>query len=233
MIDWLQQNAAHAPYLVIFGILLATGFGLPMPEDIPLLIGGYLCGLAAENGQMHPNLWIMLPGVMIAIVGSDVVLFYIGMWIGPSIHRHPILKRMVGNRNLARAKVLFNRHHSKFVFFARFLPGVRAPAFFTAGTFKMPLRKFLFWDGLAAMLSAPWAVLLGYIFHEKIKYAENALKQGKTIGFVIIAGVILFFVLFHLIIKRYFINGAGRHKRAAHAKTSPASPENQSQSPTV
>lgn len=156
IIDWLNQYAPNAPYLIIFGILLATGFGLPMPEDIPLVLGGYLCGQAAASpDHTHPVLWIMLPGVMIAIVGSDVMLFYLGRWLGPTIHRHPILKRVVGSRNLARARFAFAKHRAKFVFFARFLPGLRAPAFFTAGTFKMPFRKFLLWDGLAACLSIP------------------------------------------------------------------------------
>lgn len=204
MVEWLEQIAPNAPYLVIFGILLATGFGLPMPEDIPLIIGGALCGDAAANNHTHPTIWIMLPGCMLAIVGSDVVLYYLGRWFGPTIHRHPILKRIVGNRNLARARVMFKRHDAKFVFFARFLPGVRAPAFFTAGTFKMPLRKFLRWDGAAAVFSAPWAILLGYFFHDHVKDAFEAIAKGKTYGYVIIAAVILVFIGFHYFVNRRF-----------------------------
>lgn len=199
--QWLSQYAPNAPYLVIFGILLATGFGLPMPEDIPLIIGGYLCG---QTQGSHPVLWIMLPGAMLAIVGSDLVLYFIGRKLGPSIHRHPILKRIVGNRNLARARVMFKRHDAKFVFFARFLPGVRAPAFFTAGTFKMPLRRFLLWDSTAAMLSAPPAILLGYFFHEQVEYAREALSKGKTVGFVVIGVVILVIVGFHVFVSKKF-----------------------------
>lgn len=202
--QWLNEYAHNAPYLVVFGILLATGFGLPLPEDIPLVIGGYLCGEAAAANTSHPVLWIMLPGVMLAIVGSDVMLFFIGRWMGPTIHRHPILKRIVGSRNLARARFAFARHHAKFVFFARFLPGLRAPAFFTAGTFKMPFRKFLLWDGLAAILSIPPAVILGYIFHEKINFVYEALSKGKTIGFIILGTVILLFLTIHLIVNRKF-----------------------------
>ena len=199
--EWLNQFAPNAPYLVIFGILLLTGFGLPLPEDIPLVIGGALCGATPDG---HPVLWIMLPGVIIAIVGSDVMLYFLGRWLGPSIHRHPILKRIVGNRNLARARFAFAKHRAKFVFFARFLPGLRAPAFFTAGTFKMPFRQFLLWDGLAACLSIPPAVILGYFFHEKINFVFEALSKGKTIGFVIIAAIIVLFLGFHFIVNKKF-----------------------------
>jgi membrane protein DedA with SNARE-associated domain len=205
IIDWLNQVAPNAPYLIIFGILLATGFGLPLPEDIPLVLGGYLCGQAAASpDHVHPVMWIMLPGVMLAIVGSDVMLFCLGRWLGPTIHRHPILKRVVGNRNLARARFAFAKHRAKFVFFARFLPGLRAPAFFTAGTFKMPLRKFLLWDGLAACLSVPPAVILGFYFHDNIDWAREKLSQGQTIGFVIIAAIILLFIGFHVIVSKKF-----------------------------
>lgn len=208
MVDWLQQIAPNAPYLVIFGILLATGFGLPMPEDIPLVLAGAMCGDANAQGDIHPALWIMLPGCMIAIVGSDLVLYYLGRWFGPTIHRHPILKRIVGNRNLARAKVMFKLHDAKFVFFARFLPGVRAPAFFTAGTFKMPLRKFLRWDGAAAMFSAPWVMLLGYFFHGEVNHAIELIRAGKTWGFVIVGVVIAVFIGLHWIVNKKFAKAA-------------------------
>ena len=205
IITWLNEFAPNAPYLAIFGILLATGFGLPLPEDIPLILGGYLCGQAAASpDHAHPVLWIMLPGVMIAIIGSDVMLYFLGRRLGPSIHRHPILKRVVGSRNLARARFAFAKHRAKFVFFARFLPGLRAPAFFTAGTFKMPFRKFLLWDGMAACLSIPPAVLVGYFFHDNIEWARHALSQGQTIGFVIIAAIIIAFIAFHIIVSKKF-----------------------------
>ena len=197
---WLEQAAPNAPYLVIFGILLATGFGLPLPEDIPLVIAGTLCG----ETKGHPYLWIMLPGCMVAIVGSDLILYFIGRRIGPSIHRHPILKRIVGSRNLARAKVLFKRHDAKFVFFARFLPGVRAPAFFTAGMYKMKLRNFIKWDGAAAMFSAPWVMLLGYHFSEQVDDAFTLISEGKTWGFVIIGIVIVGFIVFNLFVGKKF-----------------------------
>lgn len=199
--QWLSQYAPNAPYLVIFGVLLATGFGLPLPEDIPLIIAGSLCGATSTE---HPALWIMMPGAMIAIVGSDVILYYLGRWIGPSIHRHPILKRVVGTRNLARARAAFKKHRAKFVFFARFLPGVRAPAFFTAGSYKMPIRKFIFWDGMAACISAPPAMLLGYFFHAEVDTAFDALRQGKTWAFVVIAVVILLFIAFHFAVSKKF-----------------------------
>lgn len=197
--QWLSQYAPNAPYLVIFGILLLTGFGLPLPEDIPLLIAGYLCG---QTPGGHPHVWIMIPGCMIAILGSDVILYYLGRWFGPSIQRHRYLIRLVGNRNLARTRYLFRKHGNKFVFFARFLPGVRAPAFFTAGTYKMPLSRFLLWDGAAAMFSVPWVVLLAWYFHDSLEWVRDAVSKGKTVGIVALVGGLLVLLGYHLFVAK-------------------------------
>lgn len=196
---WLSQYAPNAPYLVIFGILLLTGFGLPLPEDIPLLIAGYLCGQTPGN---HPHIWIMIPGCMVAIVGSDLVLYSLGRYFGPSIHRHRYLIKLVGSRNLARVRFLFRKHGNKFVFFARFLPGVRAPAFFTAGSYKMPLLRFLLWDGAAAMFSVPWVILLAWWFHERIDWVRDAVSKMKWYGIMIVILALLLLLAYHLFVAK-------------------------------
>jgi membrane protein DedA with SNARE-associated domain len=68
----------------------------------------------------------------------------------------------------------------------------------------MPFRKFLLWDGLAACLSIPPAVLVGYFFHDNIDWAREKLSQGQTVGFVIIGIIILVFISFHLIVSKKF-----------------------------
>ena len=40
----VEQLIVNLPYLGVVLVLLAGGFGMPIPEDLPLLAGGYLCG---------------------------------------------------------------------------------------------------------------------------------------------------------------------------------------------
>src|SRR2546423_1639566 len=56
-------------YLVLFGLLFACGLGLPLPEDIPLLVAGALIG----RGHMH---WVTA-GILAwcGIIGGDCVLY--------------------------------------------------------------------------------------------------------------------------------------------------------------
>lgn len=199
--QWLSQYAAEAPYLVIFGVLLLTGFGLPLPEDIPLLIGGYLCG---QTPNQAPYLWVMLPGCVFAILASDSVIYLAGRCFGPNLSRHRLLKRIVGTRNLARTRVLFRKRGGRFIFLARFLPGVRMPAFFTAGTFKMPFHKFMAWNGSAALLSAPWVMMLAYIFHGELDVVRRAVAKGKAWGIVVVVGALLLLIGYHVFVAKRF-----------------------------
>jgi membrane protein DedA with SNARE-associated domain len=54
------------------------------------------------------------------------------------------------------------------------MPGVRSVAFFSAGAMHVPFWKFLLYDGLAALVSAPFWVYLAYLFGETIfSYAKQ------------------------------------------------------------
>src|SRR5438270_14089655 len=49
ILDTVQRFVDVGGYYVIFGLLFACGLGLPLPEDVPLIIGGYF----AATGHMH------------------------------------------------------------------------------------------------------------------------------------------------------------------------------------
>ena len=88
---------------------------------------------------------------------------------------------------------LFAAHGQKIVMAARFLPGVRAVTYFTAGSARMPYLRFILWDGFAALVSAPVFVWLGFHFGEKLDAAaeylgvtdeevREALESGKSLA---------------------------------------------------
>lgn len=68
------------------------------------------------------------------------------------------------------------------------MPGLRAPIFLTAGIMKVPFKTFLFQDGLAALLSVPVWVYLGYWFSDNI---DAALDFAKDINAVIIGLLVI------------------------------------------
>ena len=84
---------------------------------------------------------------------------------------------------------LFALHGQKIVMIARFMPGVRAVTYFSAGSAGMSYWRFLFWDGLAALLSAPFFVWLGFHFGDKLDYAIDRMKEGQLVVFGALAVV--------------------------------------------
>jgi membrane protein DedA with SNARE-associated domain len=174
-------------YLTVFGILLACGLGVPLPEDISLLLGGYL----AHHGAA--SLYGMMAVGFVGILAGDSLIFFAGRRIGSRVGQKPgFFARIVTPEKRARVEGLFTSHGQKIVCAARFLPGVRAVTFFTAGSAGMSYWRFLFWDGLAALLSAPVFVWLGWYFGDDLDSLIQKLKDGQltvigALGLVAIA----------------------------------------------
>lgn len=82
----------------------------------------------------------------------------------------------------------FHARGNKLIFAARFMPGLRAPIFFSAGTLHLPYRVFLFYDGLAALLSVPAIIGAVYYFgdhlEQVVRYIQTA--QHGILGVIIV-----------------------------------------------
>ena len=57
-------------YFILFGLLFACGLGLPLPEDIPLLLGGYFIAQGKMNLGRSPAC-----SRGCGIIGGDCVLY--------------------------------------------------------------------------------------------------------------------------------------------------------------
>lgn len=192
MEQWITQFASTAPYMpyvVLVAVLLLTGFGLPLPEDLPIIVGGYL---AATMEEVNP--WIMFAALFSAVMVADSIVFWLGRRYGHHVRRLPVIRRYLTDRNMARAENLLNKHGGKFVFMARFLPGLRTPAILTAGTFKVPYWKLLVYDGTAALVSVPVIFFLAYYFADQIDEVRKWLQDAQMTAFGIIALVVIVFI---------------------------------------
>lgn len=203
MEEWFAELAAHSPYFIIVGVLLVTGFGLPLPEDIPLIVAGYLCGTD------YADIWIMLPSVFLAIIGADAMVYGLGRRYGHHVPKLPLLRRFLTEDRLARTEAMLHLHGGKFIFMARFLPGLRTAAFFTAGIFKIPYWKFLFYDGAAALISVPTIVLLAYYFANELDRVREWVAEGQLWGIGICVAVIAVLVLVKRLFKRRIAAAGG------------------------
>ena len=199
-------------YAAVFGILVACGLGVPLPEDISLILGGFL---AHKGAASLPTMMVI--GFAGILVGDSLDLRSSGRRLGTHVGRRrpSFLARVVTPEKRARVEGLFALHGQKIVMIARFLPGVRAVTYFTAGSAGMSYWRFIFWDGLAAILSAPFFVWLGFAFGDKLDYAIDRMKEGQLVvlGVLVVGGLGLFLWRKRLVALRGAALNGGRRPR--------------------
>ncbi len=192
VLAFLAGQTEAALYAALFLILTLCGLGLPVPEDIPLLLSGFL----SHMGNMRLHLAIGV--AMVAVLLGDTFIFLIGRRWGLSLLQHRFVRPILPEERLEKVRRYFNRYGDFTIFFARFIVGLRAATFWAAGTLKVPYYKFLLFDGLAALLSVPFFVLLGWYFGDEIEMALHWLDRIEKVILVVAVVAIASFVLWEI-----------------------------------
>ena len=199
LVEYLQAQSLGLGYAAVFGLLLAAGFGLPLPEDVPLIAGGVLAWLASPLETpafpamlADPGLQGMVAIGLAGILVGDSIIYWAGRRFGRRVAEVWPFRRIITPGKLERVERLLRQRGNVVVLVARFLPGLRAPTYFTVGHSRLPFWEFLLFDGLAAVVSAPLWVCLGFWLGDDI---ERAAREGSRFGHYILAGVFLVIAL--------------------------------------
>jgi membrane protein DedA with SNARE-associated domain len=148
----------HFTYVGLFVVLLMCGLGLPLPEDVALLAGGYL----VHRGITRYPLTLLVS--LVGVVAGDNSLFFLGRRFGTGLVRYFGISRPDSQLQIERIRGFMDRHGHRAIFYARFLAGLRALIYLTAGSFGVSPGRFLIYDFLGAVISVPVVVSLGYVF---------------------------------------------------------------------
>lgn len=141
-------------YPALLLLLILTGVGSPIPEDLLLLTAGYL--VFANVFQ-----WPLALGVgILGVVVSDLMLYSAGRHIAWRSARRPDHPYLSADR-LQRVTRWFGRIGDALVLVARLMPGTRAVVFITAGIQAVPVSTFLRYV-LGAALWVPAMILAGH-----------------------------------------------------------------------
>jgi membrane protein DedA with SNARE-associated domain len=199
LLNFLLNFYGPAPYFFVFGILLLCGLGLPIPEDITLFVGGMLSYYGVTD------VWTMIAVCFIGVLFGDSIIFALGSHYGRRMAQRWPFSRLLTPQRLAEVRTKFHDRGNKLIFAARFMPGLRAPIFFSAGTLHLPFRVFFFYDGLAALISVPTIIGAVYYFGDEVDHVIRVIQRIEHgIAFVLL-GIVLLFGL------KWYIN---RRKRA-------------------
>lgn len=226
--NWLLASVlftalSQFTYVALSVVLLMGSMGIPIPEDVPLIFSGYLCHEKASpianieidtDGDGRPDMripvsekvpkiqWMILAG-MIGVLLGDSIVFNIGRHGIESdgfVSRH--LRKVMHSRRREKVERHFARHGNLTIFVGRFLPGFRSLVFAFAGLSKMSYFRFIIIDGLAAAISVPSFILLGFYFAPHLNIVLSWLERIKHIVIPAAVAVIVIVALIYFLRRR-------------------------------
>lgn len=165
-------------YLAIFVALTAAGFGVPIPEELTIVLGGYLT--AVGQLELVPALLVCYAGV----IAGDVVTYTIGRFFGSRFLRSKYATWVIRRKRLEQVQYYFRGYGPYYLLGARQVPGLRFPSFFTAGMLEMRFSRFLLYDGLAACVSMPVVFSIAYYFGPRLRETLNLILTIQNASFV-------------------------------------------------
>jgi membrane protein DedA with SNARE-associated domain len=192
----VQEFLEDWGYIGIFVGIVLTGVGFPMPEELPVVIGGVIAGHGAVRW------WVMLPVCIIGVIVGDSFLYGIGRLWGPRLLKRPwVQKHLLSPERLTKIEQNFHDYGVRILLFARLTPGIRAPIFLTAGLIRLPLLTFILADAIYAVPGVSLLFALGFWVGDSIigmvKHAEHV-KFWIT---VVIAALIVLYMAYRFLRK--------------------------------
>lgn len=152
-------------FLIIF---VETGlvFMPLLPGDSLLFAAGSFCaGVQIDNELAQLNLIVVLALLIIAAILGDALNFWIGQKYGRKLAQLKIGKyALLKEKHLQQTQDFFEKHGSKTIIIARFVPIVRTFAPFTAGLANMRYNVFLKYNVVGGISWVLGLTLLGYFF---------------------------------------------------------------------
>jgi|SRR6185295_2373789 len=167
-------------YLGIIIVLILTGCGLPIPEEVPIIAAGVA---SSVNKDLDP--WITFASCLIGALAGDCVMYSIGYHFGHNlIKEHPRFASLLHAEREAMIEDKIRRHGFKIFFLSRFMVGVRAPVYLAAGVLRMPFKRFLLTDLVCATSVVGLFFGLSYAYGKPI---AEWIKTGEWLLTILVA----------------------------------------------
>lgn len=176
-------------YIGIIVILILTGCGLPIPEEVPIVAAGWLS--APQEGKLDP--WIAVGSCFIGAILGDMVMYGIGRKFGRKLlQKRAFFASYLSPEREQHIEEMFQKHGLKVLFVSRFLVGIRSPIYVTAGILKVPFRRFVIADMFCAGVMISVFFSLAYFFSNSVlKYISDA-ERAVTVTVVLVGiGVLI------------------------------------------
>jgi membrane protein DedA with SNARE-associated domain len=191
----------HFPYAGLFILLILGGMGLPFPEDVTLILCGFL--ISHEVVKIVPALIVVYAGLLLA----DFILYSIGKKYGRMIVTNKRFHKILPQERLSIFEDKFNKKGLLVILFGRHLIGLRAQLFIVAGVVRMPALKFVLVDAFTSILTMILMIGAGYLGGNSLQIIKKDISRIEHVA-IFLAILLLVVYLFF----RYVIPGRGKKK---------------------
>ncbi len=124
-------------------------------------IVAFIAGTLASGGYF--NIYALGAFFLARDVIVDLIMYSIGYWGRHTRFVQWLLKKFgVTDREMEDIKILWNKNAGKTMFFSKLSYGVAAAFIVVAGMVEMPLKKFVFYGFVIAVLHYGTLLVLGY-----------------------------------------------------------------------
>lgn len=187
--EWFTEILRQGFYPILLSVFVIASLGVPLPEDIPLIAAGVILKTHPEIASWPLTIMVSLMGIM----SGDIILYSLGRRWGPEVFSHRSVAWLITPRRLEVMTEKFHEYGMWMCFFGRFMVGVRAVMCLTAGVTRFPFWKFFVADFCGALLSAPFFIVLGYLFAHALDQVKGYVVhvQYFFIALVLIVGLVI------------------------------------------
>lgn len=180
----MTHFATHYGLPILFALVVAESFGIPLPGETALIAFGVL----AAKGHFS-ILAVIAVAAVAAIIGDNLGYWLIGRVGGRALFSRWQWLRRYSARVLPRAERVMARHGGKAVFIGRFVSILRYTVAWVAGLSRMRWSRFLFWNAAGGIT---WAAAVGLTAYYAGQAAADAIQRyGLYAGAVIVAAAIV------------------------------------------
>ncbi|MEN9613818.1 MAG: hypothetical protein RLZZ347_125 [Candidatus Parcubacteria bacterium] len=177
-IDYIDRFS----YPAIFIISLLSGHLIPFPEDVILLVSGYL----ASAGFINPY-YACIAGILGILVG-DNILYQLSKKGSSRVRR---LREYVRVRLLPR-EAFVRKHIRAVIFVSRFVPFFRSLSPVVAGVLDIPRKTFQIYNSIGVLIYVPIMIAVGYLFESNV---NNLVERVDTYRHIFFIAILIFFGL--------------------------------------
>lgn len=187
--DWIMQKGGL--YLVLLILFIETGlfFGFFLPGDPLLFISGMIIAGADQVAHPFSNAIVNLLFWELLFISSAIFGNIVAYWFGKKFS-HTIVNRkkeswFLKQKHINAAQQFYEKRGGFAITIARFLPVARTFVPIIGGVLKMDYRRFMFFNGLGAVVWVGFLTTLGFVLGNNPWVNENL--EWTILGIIVLA----------------------------------------------